>query len=597
MADHDESTLPEPAGKPVPDLIEQYRVRRDAWIAQADELARLRDEVRGSAEREAMEIVTSARKNVRQIVMEARRELLVLSAQVQAALGEASKQDPAALLNQGRDDEDLEDGNERGTFLPAPSEMSDAVFAPEDAVKSMLDEARADMDALVEDARTVPFQAMSQQPHHPALLPPPPLAAPASPRPPVQEPIFSASMPEPASPQEPMFGQSTFGQSSLLSSAASRVLLSSPFPSEAVPVPAGRPLRTFIALFGVAGVVIVLGTVWWLRSPNVVSASPERAAESKASAPVAPAVATPAPTTSPLAPATSAPSDLSLVVEARKPSWIRTTIDGESDDGRTLAAGETFRVTAERSVALRVGNAGAVYVSVNKGEPLPLGREGQVVTRQFVVEGAKSEAIAPAPAAPTPTPIAPKPTPLPSVPTARGPATSLAPSPAPAPAPPIVQSVAAAPPPNTPTLDASPSPINRGEPAAVTAPRAELTPPGPSSPQSAVLAASRQWLDAYHRQDRTAMAALSTDGLQLADERRNEERFPPASPVSRTLDKVSVQIAADTAVLTAVMTERSEDAAAPRVSPVSQVWVMSGGQWRVRSVRLVSEARLNQIFR
>src|SRR5262245_33709308 len=40
---------------PVPDLIERYRVRRDAWIAQADELARLRDEVRGSAEREAME--------------------------------------------------------------------------------------------------------------------------------------------------------------------------------------------------------------------------------------------------------------------------------------------------------------------------------------------------------------------------------------------------------------------------------------------------------------------------------------------------------------------------------------------------------------
>jgi hypothetical protein len=65
--------------------------------------------------------------------------------------------------------------------------------------------------------------------------------------------------------------------------------------------------------------------------------------------------------------------------------------------------------------------------------------------------------------------------------------------------------------------------------------------------------------------------------------------------VSRSLDRVSVQIAADTAVLTAVMTER--DAASQRVSPISQVWVHSGGQWRVRQVRLVSEARLNQIFR
>lgn len=94
------------------------------------------------------------------------------------------------------------------------------------------------------------------------------------------------------------------------------------------------------------------------------------------------------------------------------------------------------------------------------------------------------------------------------------------------------------------------------------------------------------------------MASLSLDSLQLADERRNEERFPATTDVNRTLDRVSVQIAADTAVLTAVMTERSPDnGAPPRVSPISQVWVLSGNQWRVRQVRLVSEARLNQIFR
>jgi len=94
------------------------------------------------------------------------------------------------------------------------------------------------------------------------------------------------------------------------------------------------------------------------------------------------------------------------------------------------------------------------------------------------------------------------------------------------------------------------------------------------------------------------MASLSTEGLQLADERRNEERFPANVNVSRSLDKVSVQIAADTAVLTAVMTERSPDNGVPaRVSPISQVWQLRGNQWRVSSVRLVSEARLNQIFR
>ena len=49
--------------------------------------------MRSSAEREAMEIVTTARRDVRKVIMEARRELLVLSAQVQAALGERHLQD------------------------------------------------------------------------------------------------------------------------------------------------------------------------------------------------------------------------------------------------------------------------------------------------------------------------------------------------------------------------------------------------------------------------------------------------------------------------------------------------------------------------
>jgi hypothetical protein len=112
-----------------------------------------------------------------------------------------------------------------------------------------------------------------------------------------------------------------------------------------------------------------------------------------------------------------------------------------------------------------------------------------------------------------------------------------------------------------------------------------------------VVAVARQWLDAYHRQDRMAMAALSTENLLLADERRVDERFPPGlSDVTRTLDRVSVQIAADTAVLTAVMMEQS-GSASPHVSPISQVWVLGGGQWRVRQARFVSEARLNQVFK
>jgi hypothetical protein len=155
MSDHPNDPRP-----PVPDLIERYRMRRDAWIAQADELARLRDEVRGAAEREAMEIVTAARRNVRQVIMEARRELLVLSAQVQAALGEVSGKDPAALTR----------ASEYTAALPPgpASEPSSTLLVPEAAVKTMLDEARADIEALAEDARTVPFQAITL-PAQPAM--------------------------------------------------------------------------------------------------------------------------------------------------------------------------------------------------------------------------------------------------------------------------------------------------------------------------------------------------------------------------------------------------------------------------------------------
>jgi hypothetical protein len=118
------------------------------------------------------------------------------------------------------------------------------------------------------------------------------------------------------------------------------------------------------------------------------------------------------------------------------------------------------------------------------------------------------------------------------------------------------------------------------------------------SPANVVVAIARQWLDAYHRQDRAAMAALSTENLLLADERRPEERFPPGlADVTRALDRVSVQIAADTAVLTAVMTEQSGSQPSPHVSPISQVWVLGAGQWKVRQARFVSEARLNQVFR
>ena len=618
MSDSNELKPNTPAGTPVPDLIEQYRVRRDAWIAQADELGRLRDEVRGSAEREAMEIVTAARRDVRQIVMEARRELLVLSAQVQAALGEASpRPDSTGLLNRGRDT----DGGEKPEF-------AEAIFAHEEAVKGMLDDARSDMDALVEDARTVPFQALGES----AKLPPPPelstvfsdetfLAAPLPPS--TQSPHRSAPLHTPTmSSTSHAPSMSSTSHTPSMSATASRMLLSPPFPSDAVPVPTGRRARVVVGLFGVAGIAVLVGTIWWLRSDKVPApaeaavrtAPPASASSTPSAASTTPSPVSTTPTSAPAAPpaalanTSTKPSALSLLVEARRSSWLRTTVDGESDSGRMLAQGETVRLNAKQSVSLRVGDAGAVFVSVNNGKPAPLGSDGQVVTRQFVAESTERRAVdAAAQTAPAqkPAPLsssiaAPANVPTPSAPAPSAPPVTpnSVPLVQPVAATPSRQPVAATP---NPPLDQGPPPLARAEATVPPpgAPRPELPTPGPAaSPASAVVTASRQWLDAYHRQDRAIMASLQTEGLQLTDERRNEERFPSNVNVSRTLDRVSVQIAADTAVLTAVMTERSSDnVVPPRVSPVSQVLQLRGNQWRVSQVRLVSEARLNQIFR
>jgi hypothetical protein len=619
---------------PVPDLIERYRVRRDAWIAQADELARLRDEVRGSAEREAMEIVTAARRDVRKVIMEARRELLVLSAQVQAALGEAThKTDPATLLNKAG----ITPDPDRYSIL-APASVG--AFAPEDAVNEILNEVQEDMTALAEDARALPLQAVPQlrqitappapiTPMAPVVLAPPvaaPTIAPPPPPPKIEAPTFAvspfATLQRPSTPPPDTSPLAEFPQPieiselsdiSPLSESASTVLLSSQFPSDAVPVQSGRRLSMFVAAFVGIGVLVAGVTFWWLSSRDSGASAPAVAAGNTAPSvpamPTAPsALADKAEPASPAASPFSDSSRLSLVAEAVRDVWVRTTIDGRSDGGRTLSTGQVIDVSAEKSISLRAGDGGAILVSLNHGQKQPLGRSGQPVTREFDTGNAAAPERAPAPQPAKPIPTAP-------ANTRTAPPIASAAPPAPAPPMPMPTSsgsanVAQAPAPPMPVAPPVPPPPAVNQAASNTQPAVppgvvnQLSAPANSSapvavsPANVVVAIARQWLDAYHRQDRAAMAALSTDNLLLADERRPEERFPPGlADVTRALDKVSVQIAADTAVLTALMTEQSGTQPSPHVSPISQVWVLGAGQWKVRQARFVSEARLNQVFR
>jgi hypothetical protein len=133
-----------PADPPVANLIEGYRSKRQAWIAEAEALARMRDDVRGAAERERMEIITRARERARAVISTARRDLLTLSAQVEASLGPAEPPKPVAELFRGGTRRPLGGpGGGAGT----PGRSPERRWTLEDGA-ARADSSRADLDSL-----------------------------------------------------------------------------------------------------------------------------------------------------------------------------------------------------------------------------------------------------------------------------------------------------------------------------------------------------------------------------------------------------------------------------------------------------------------
>ena len=111
---------------------------------------------------------------------------------------------------------------------------------------------------------------------------------------------------------------------------------------------------------------------------------------------------------------------------------------------------------------------------------------------------------------------------------------------------------------------------------------------------------AERWLDAYYRQDRSAMASLSAPQLVLSDERVAAERLPPGlSPVRRDIQDVSVTVFGSDAIYTARLTERMETAPAGSAPGafVSQMWTMRDGAWRLTNVRIASAATVSRSVR
>ena len=84
------------------------------------------------------------------------------------------------------------------------------------------------------------------------------------------------------------------------------------------------------------------------------------------------------------APAGSTFADgITIFLNARERCWIRATLDGERTVERELGVGEQATVQARNEVVLRVGNAGAISLTINGAAALPLGRQGEPVTTRI----------------------------------------------------------------------------------------------------------------------------------------------------------------------------------------------------------------------
>jgi len=100
-------------------------------------------------------------------------------------------------------------------------------------------------------------------------------------------------------------------------------------------------------------------------------------------------IALPLPTTEHAGSApTAAPSGpLTLDVEVRRAVWMRVSIDDAPAAGRMFQPGAPLHFSAARTVAITVGDGGAVAVSMNGGPSAVVGRDGQVVNRRFAAGG------------------------------------------------------------------------------------------------------------------------------------------------------------------------------------------------------------------
>jgi len=302
--------------------------------------------------------------------------------------------------------------------------------------------------------------------------------------------------------------------------------------------------RPFVGL-AVAGVLglgalAALG-VNWLKAP---SAAP--LAESSHSSPGSGVVEQPRATattlrenkadTPPAIPSSRASAEVWVRAEARRPVWVKTSVDGGAPENRLFQAGETRRFMATQNVSMTAADAGALVVSVNGGPSAAMGRPGQTITREFKTQPSNEGTGSPANARESQNASSAMPQSRPD---------SLADSP-------------------TTTAEA----------------RTEIE------------ALNRRWFDGYQRRDNNTMTFVALPDVSVSDERAAAQRPPlDLTNVRRTFDRIQFDRRGDTAVFAAKMVEDCDigDTVIRHVSLISESWRRADNRWRLSTVRIIHE--------
>jgi hypothetical protein len=565
-------TDPPDSPSSVPDLVTDYRSQVDVLRAQARNVALMRADVLSAAARESQAIVAAARRDIRDILVNARRELLVLAAQVEAVTERSD-----TLESPGARARLLEPG-------PLTSEEAERANAPAEArqeVREVLSEVRPDLERLADEARVLRTnlrqrdsterRAAAAGATETVFDTPAPVAVPSAPAP----------APTMRSAPERTWDTVSTG-----------LLTDLPPPTR----PSKSWGRRVVVAVAASGVLALIGTTWWWYA-GTMAAQPAGAAGGEAAtalpepSPIA-VVASPLPpdTTTPTPEAAAPVAELvpSLTIEAKRTSWIRAQVDGKPDPGRTFYAGEKRRIVGATRVVLRAGDAGAVFVTINDGQPEAVGVSGQPQTREYFLDGGTR----PLPeAAATPTPE----TARPSEPTGFQPNAATAPAPAPPPRPTPTRTVAGDGDPTVTEVAPTPAPAPATQPPAAQSTSASSSGPTGVSSDEELAELSRRWLDAYLAGLVSSLPVIAGGTPTIRDERPLPDRVASGLATSkRSFSVISVQNFAGLGTVSTRVVEQSQRDGQPqeRALLAAQTWTRREGKWQLIDVRLLSESQV-----